>query len=298
MNKSISTVKYMKILGNSNCDINPLQKQLLYRTCVLPITLYGFQLWFHNQAPITYYFRKDTEKSGNMDLRDFKTSPLYSIKAIAGLIPIKLHLQKLGRRSQLQAHKLPPNHLVHSLIDSQLSTPSTHNIIPLNSITNWQRSLIKGHLVDIANRFNECFPSFSPLHSEFSPGCKIIDNFSDCFSFNVYDKEKDNKYHTHQLDEIVLESSLSSSIAIIASDASIKNNVATLISHTHMYNRLITKTIHHAVHITSTEAELFTIRCSINQTSNFDNVSKIFVVTNSIHTVRKIFELFVHPYQV
>ena len=42
MNKSISTVKCMKILGNSNCDINPLQKQLLYRTCVLSITLYGF----------------------------------------------------------------------------------------------------------------------------------------------------------------------------------------------------------------------------------------------------------------
>ena len=36
----------------------------------------------------------------------FKTSLLYVIKAIAELIPIKLHLQKLGGRSQLQAHKL------------------------------------------------------------------------------------------------------------------------------------------------------------------------------------------------
>ena len=41
-NKSISTVKCMKFLGNSNYGINPLQKQLLYRTCVLPIALYGF----------------------------------------------------------------------------------------------------------------------------------------------------------------------------------------------------------------------------------------------------------------
>jgi len=57
MNKSISTVKYMKILGNSNCDINPLQKQLLYRMCILPITLYGFQLWFYNQVPIMYYLK-------------------------------------------------------------------------------------------------------------------------------------------------------------------------------------------------------------------------------------------------
>jgi len=44
VNKSISTIKCMKILGNSNCDINPLQKCLLYRSCVLHIALYKFQL--------------------------------------------------------------------------------------------------------------------------------------------------------------------------------------------------------------------------------------------------------------
>jgi len=52
----------------------------------------------------------------------FKTSPSYGIKAITGLVPIKLHLQKLGRRLQLQAYKLPPNHLVCSFIDSQYNT--------------------------------------------------------------------------------------------------------------------------------------------------------------------------------
>ena len=39
-------------------------------------------------------------------------SPLLGIEAIAGLIPIKLHLQKLRRRSQLQAYSLSPNHLI------------------------------------------------------------------------------------------------------------------------------------------------------------------------------------------
>ena len=38
-NKAISTVKYMKLLGNSSCGINPLQKHLLYKSCVLPIVL-------------------------------------------------------------------------------------------------------------------------------------------------------------------------------------------------------------------------------------------------------------------
>ena len=186
----------------------------------------------------------------------FKTSSSYSIKAIARLVPIKLYLQKLGRRSQLQAHKLPPNHLVHSLMDSQYNTSSTHNFIPLDFLTNQQCSLIKDHLVDMANRFNECFPSFIPLHSEFSPGLRIIDNFSDHISFNVCDKEKDNKSYTHQLDDIVLESSSFSSTAIIVSNISIKNNVATSVLYMYINNKPLIKTIHYMVHVTSTETEL------------------------------------------
>jgi len=41
-NKSISTVKCMKILSNSNHGINPFQKHLLYKSCILPIALYSF----------------------------------------------------------------------------------------------------------------------------------------------------------------------------------------------------------------------------------------------------------------
>ena len=43
-NKAMSTVKYMKLLGNSLWGISPIQKCLLYRCCILPIALYRFQL--------------------------------------------------------------------------------------------------------------------------------------------------------------------------------------------------------------------------------------------------------------
>jgi len=42
VNKAISTVKCMKILGNSTRGLNPHQKCLLYRSCSLPIALYEF----------------------------------------------------------------------------------------------------------------------------------------------------------------------------------------------------------------------------------------------------------------
>ena len=60
------------------------------------------------------------------------------------------------------------------------------------------------------------------------------------------------------------------------------------------YDRPITKTVHHAVHITSTKAELFAIRCGINQASNYNNISKIIIVTNSIHVAKRIFNPSLH----
>ena len=41
-NKAILTVKCIKLLGNLSHGINSLQKQLLYRCCILPIALYSF----------------------------------------------------------------------------------------------------------------------------------------------------------------------------------------------------------------------------------------------------------------
>ena len=267
VNKAISTVKYMKLLGNSSHGINPLQKCLLYRLCVLSIALYGFQLWFYNWALMAYHMKilnKMQRWATIWILGAFKTSPLLGVEAIAGLIPIKLHLQKLGDRFQLRAYKLPYNHLLHLLIDSNPNQTTNFKSLALDSFTNCQHSLVKGHLINMANRSHECFSSFSPLNSEFSPGSRIIDTFSDCFSFNICDKRNDIKFWAQELDDLTIESSSSPSVTLVASDASIKNNITTSILHIYMVNKPLTRTIHQAVNITSTEAELFAIRYGIN----------------------------------
>ena len=55
--------------------------------------------------------------------------------------------------------------------------------------------------------------------------------------------------------------------------------------------------LHHTANITSTEAEFFTIRCSINQAAYLQDISKIIIVTDSIHITKKIFDLLSHPLQ-
>ena len=144
------------------------------------------------------------------------------------------------------------------------------------------------------------FPSFSPLDPEFAPGHRIVDNFSNCLSFNLANKkEKEkNNHRTHELDEMVLRNFSDSNTALVITDASIKNDIATSISHIHSANRSLIKTVHHTSCVMSSEAELFVIRCGINQACSLNNVSKIIVVTDSIHMAKKIFNTGSHPFQI
>ena len=175
--------------------------------------------------------------------------------------------------------------------------PNSHRI---GLLTNHQRNLTKGYLTNFFNKALGIFPSFSPLNPEFSPGLHIMDEFSNCFCFNLVNKKEKEKCktHTQELDDMVLSNSSLPQSALVIMDASIKHDIATLISYVHIVNRPLTKTIHHASFVTSTEAELFAIRCGINQACSIDSVSKIIVVTDSIHAAKKIFDSKSHPYQL
>jgi len=230
----------------------------------------------------------------------FKTSPSEGIEAIAGIIPIRFHLQKIARRSLIRPFKLSTNHILRNLMDNLPSLSNIPNPYSISSLTNHQRTIAKGHLIDSCIKALGIFLSFLPLNPEISPGSRIIDIFSDQFSFNLVnkkEKEKD-KIHTQELNDMVLCNSSSPHTALIITDASIKKDIATSISHVHIGNRMLTKTVHHASFVTSIEAELFAIRCSINQACSNEIISKIIVVMDSIHAARKIFDSNSHPFQL
>jgi len=96
---------------------------------------------------------------------------------------------------------------------------------------------------------------------------------------------------------MTLQISSSPSTAFVITDASIKDDITTSISHIHSANQPLIKMVHHAAFVTSTEAELFAIRCSINQACIKENMSKIIVVTDSIHAAKKIFDSKSHLFQ-
>ena len=227
----------------------------------------------------------------------FKTSPLERIEALAGLIPVKFHLQKITKRSQICPFKLPKSHMLNNLIDD---SPQQLNPYNMGILTHRQRTLTKDHLIDLKIKSYGIFPSFSPLDPEFTLGHRIIDNFSDHFSFNLVnktEKEKNNRC-AQELDEMVLRNSSIPNTVLVITNASIKNDITTSITHIHSTNHPLIKTVHHASFVTSSEAELFAIRCGINQVCSLDNISKIVVVTDSIHVAKKIFDPGSHPFQI
>ena len=167
-------------------------------------------------------------------LSAFRTSPTKGLEAIAGLISIKLHLHKLASRSQLRSAALPKNHLIKTLIEDVPNTytkPSPHSI---NMLTDHQKNSVKGHLIDSYNKLYGIFLSFPPLNSELNLGSRIIDIFQDRFSFNLANKAKNDSAHSQQLDDMTISSSMSPHTAIIVFDASIKNDIATLVLHIHI----------------------------------------------------------------
>ena len=87
-------------------------------------------------------------------------------------------------------------------------------------------------------------------------------------------------------------------MAIVVSNTSVKNDIATSVSHIHIQDKPLIKMVHHAAYVTSTKVELFVIRCGLNQACNKEDISKIIVVTDSIHTAKKIFDTKSHPYQI
>ena len=81
------------------------------------------------------------------------------------------------------------------------------------------------------NSSKEYVSSFSYFNLEFSPGNRLIDSFSKQFSF-YYCPHNIND-HIKNLDKVVFEASSIPTASIVVLDVSIKNSIATSISHIH-----------------------------------------------------------------
>ena len=165
--KCLSTLSAMKILGNSSRGLLPIQKWLLYRTCVLPIALYEFQLWFFKGVPTVKNItklKKIQQRAALWITGAFRTSPSEGIEAITGLIPITLHLRKLNGRHHLHYASILPSHTINSLLDSQHAKNQAPYKTATSKLTAKQQTNLKSPIKDVNDRLNSVRNCFNPLH--------------------------------------------------------------------------------------------------------------------------------------
>jgi len=158
---------------------------------------------------------------------------------------------------------------------------------------------VKNSIVDINNHLNQVFSVFDNLNKELSLEFYLIDTFSDCFSFHIVNCKnfKVRTAYQNKLKNIYSDSTNYHEIVLIISNASVKNNIVTLVSYIQRKHKIIMKTIHHAINVTSTETKLFAVRYNISQASQIPGITHIVIVTNTIPAAKRIFDMSLHPYQ-
>ena len=167
-------------------------------------------------------------------------------------------------------------------------------------LTSKQCLKVKSPIMDTNNHLNKIFPAFNSLNKGLSSGSHLVDTFSDCFSSYLANwKDVDVKInYQNKLKNIYKVSSNNQDTILIISDMSVKSNIITLVSYIQRGHKMIVKTIHHAMNILLTEAELFAIRCGINQVYQMQGVTCIVVITDTIHAAKHIFIMSIHLYQL
>jgi len=172
-------------------------------------------------------------------------------------------------------------------------------IIWLSCLTSKQCLKVKSSIVDINNHLNQVFSVFDNLNKELSLEFYLMDTFSDCFSFHTVNCKNSKVRTTYQnkLKNIYSDSTNYHDIVLIISNASVKNNIATLVSYIQRKHKIIMKTVHHAINVTFTETKLFAVRYNISQAFQILGITHIVIVTNTIPAAKRIFDMFLHLYQ-
>jgi len=127
----------------------------------------------------------------------FCTSPTEGIEAIAGLIPIVLHLCKLNRCHYLYYALIPSSHAINSILDSQHAKGYSSHKFSTSNLTTKQNKKLKSPIKDVNERLSEITQDFHPLHSIFSPGSRLVDHFSSRISFYSPLSSDNKDLHKH-----------------------------------------------------------------------------------------------------
>jgi len=221
----------------------------------------------------------------------FCTSLTGRIEALAGLIPIHLHLKKLAKQFCLRATTLPSQHVLLFLLSARNSKGTHPHPQSFALLTDAQSAWLRSPFLDTEASLLNLTEHFNSLHSEICPGCRLLDNFPDHISFHPYDRSNGHtrKLQFDALDQLCHEASSDSLTLVVAADASVtppRNMQAISVAYFWRLGEQGSSSKAPAGRATALDAELFAIRLGVVKATSFD-IKCIVIITDSLPAARR-----------
>jgi len=120
-NKAFSALRACNMLGNSCKGLNPKNRILAYRSCIIPVLSYGAPLWYSFHGIGTKKNLMLMNCVQNFAVRwitgGFQTMPIGAMELLLGILPLYISMNLLLSGTIARIHVLPHNHLLKNLFD-------------------------------------------------------------------------------------------------------------------------------------------------------------------------------------
>ena len=113
----------------------------------------------------------------------FRTSPTGGVQALAGLLPIHLHIRKLSWRASFRTATLSATHPARSLMGAEYREAAEEHDAAISTLTPKQLAMVRGTIVEAQNALAPLSDVFEPCAPEARPGQRLLDLFPDRVSF-------------------------------------------------------------------------------------------------------------------
>ncbi|CAA7269300.1 unnamed protein product [Cyclocybe aegerita] len=170
--KVFTTVQAMCMLRNSTRGLSPKQQCLLYRSCVVPIAMYGYCLWYFDGARnkgAMNQLKWMQQKAALWIMGAFHTSPTGSLEALAGLIPVHLMLKKLVAHAVYRVATLSDTHPLRSMMGERLLKQAEPHARSAALMTPAMRGKVKSTVMEVDKCVHTLTESFEPFVPEARP---------------------------------------------------------------------------------------------------------------------------------
>jgi hypothetical protein len=245
-------------------------------------------LWYHDKAKVKGLMSSLSRMQRQAALwiiGAFRTSPMGGCEAIAGLIPIHLHIRRLADRSSFRANTLAASHPLITLLGSGRSIVAEPHARSIYHMTAVMQTKVKSSLMEVNSKMLDIGEVFEPLCPELAPGKRFMDRFSEWVTFFEKPRGMKPEDWMDTLDEAVDRAcQLTDHVSVFSDASSTKKDhlqAASAAFIEHRGSDLIQIKCP-ASRATAPDAELFAICLGLLRCLRLEDVKTILVFTGSV----------------